>query len=148
MAIFTLQVGPSGPVLDAVVAVSQPRHQALIDAGLSPPAVVPIRALVDTGASHTCIDPSVFQALGLTPTEIAEMTTPSTGASPSQHNLYDVSLWIPGAGPQHQPLVLRTLEVSESALAPMGIQALIGRDILESCLLVYNGSSRIFSLAF
>jgi hypothetical protein len=65
---FTLSLGPNGPVLNAIVAVSQERNAALVAAGQPAPKPQPIRALVDTGASATCVDPSVLAALSLTPT--------------------------------------------------------------------------------
>jgi hypothetical protein len=40
------------------------------------------------------------------------------------------------------------LQVFESSLNIQGIQALIGRDVLANCLFVYDGRSKIFSLAF
>ena len=45
------------------------------------------------------------------------------------------------AGPK-SGLVLRTLAVVERDLGTLGDQALIGRDVLEQCVLMYDGPGR------
>jgi hypothetical protein len=145
---FSLQIESGGPILQALVSVSQPRAAALVAAGQSVPLAVPIRALVDTGASCTCVDPSVLAGLSLTPTGKVSLTTPSTGATPHDADQYDVGLILPAAVGA-PPLILRTVPVvSSSLLVAQGFHALIGRDILDRCLFVYNGDARLFTLAF
>lgn len=148
MSHFTLQIGSDGPVLNVLIGVSQAKADALTKANQPVPKAVPIRALVDTGASCTCIDPAVFTALSLTPTGSVAMFTPSTGATPHQADQYDISLLIPPAVPTDFPFVIRTLQVTASDLKIQGIQALVGRDILAGCVLNYNGTMGFFTLAF
>lgn len=132
-------------MIDLVVTASSARLQALRDANLPLPAPQMIRGLVDTGASHTCVDPSVFLALQLQPTGSVQMLTPSTGSTPQSADTYDVGIVIPNNN--QQGLILPNVQVSASELATaQGFHALIGRDILSHCLLVYNGS--IGTLAF
>jgi len=73
------------------------------------------------------------------------MLTPSTGSNAHHANLYDVSLVL-----MHPKLSLtvNNVPVAEAHLAIQGIQALIGRDILRRCLLIYDGQSGIFTLGF
>ena len=144
---FTLQMTPAGPIVDAFVGVSAARQAALQAAGQQVPMPVRIRALVDTGASATCIDPSVPVALGLTPTGNISMTTPSTGTTPHSADVYDVALLIPG--PTFPPLTLPTIPVAAvDLLQAQGFHALIGRDILGACVFHYNGAVGTFTLAF
>jgi hypothetical protein len=132
----------------AVAGVSQARRNALVAAGQPVPSNVNIQGLIDTGASSTCVDPSVLNALNLTPTGSMMMTTPSTGTQPVAADTYDISLVIYAAATQH-PLVHHTIPVaSAELLAAQGFHALIGRDILQGCLLVYHGQDGVFSLAF
>jgi hypothetical protein len=146
---FTLQVSSNGPILQAFVAVSQARSDALAAAGRQLPDPVSIRALVDTGASCTCVDPSVLiTRLGLTPTGSVNVNTPSTGSTPHRADQFDVALIIPAATGA-PALVLQTIPVvSSELLGGQGFHALIGRDILDRCLFVYNGAVKLFTLAF
>jgi hypothetical protein len=142
------QIGAAGPIIDARVWLSAARRQALAAAGQPLPAAVPIRALVDTGASCTCIDPVVLKALGLAPTGVAAVHTPSTsGGAPHMANQYDVSLVL--VNPK-LTYTFHVLAVMESDLQSQGtnIDALLGRDALSACLLVYDGQTGIFTLAF
>jgi hypothetical protein len=137
----------AGPIINAIVSVSGPRILALQKAGQPVPPSIPVRALIDTGASSTCIDSSLVGPLGITPTGTIPIHTPTTGGVPHVANQYDVGLMIPG-GPTDPPLVQITLPVTDHALAVQGIQALIGRDVLAQCLLSYNGVMRLFTLAY
>lgn len=143
---FTLQIGPGGPLLTAFVGVSHPRAAALQAANQPIPQPVQISALVDTGASCTCIDPSVLQQLKLTPTGSVSINTPTTGNTPHATQAYDVALIIPA--PKGTPLVLKAIQVVECDLDAQGFQALIGRDILSECVLAYNGDMGFFTVAF
>lgn len=47
------------------------------------------------------------------------------------------------------PLIVATLPViSAELLVVQGFHALIGRDILDRCLFVYNGTTQLFTLAY
>jgi len=146
---FTLNLSPQGPLVNAMIGVSGERRKALQTAKQAIPAPQPIRALIDTGASGTCVDPSVLQALALTPTGIVTVNTPSTGPQPHSAEQFDVSLFIPGALLTTPPLTIQNLPViSAELLASQGFHALIGRDILSMCLLVVNGQIKNFSLSY
>ena len=146
---FTLQTSPQGPLLNAVVGISQERHVALMAANLPIPASIPIRALVDTGASVTCIDPSILQSLALSPTGNATINTPSTGNSPIDVDQYDVGLIVPpSAGNQHALILGTVAVICSELLISQGFHALIGRDILAHCLFYYNGVNGLFTIAY
>jgi predicted aspartyl protease len=142
---LTLQIASGGPLVDIQVGVSEEREDALLKAGLPVPNPVQIRALIDTGASCTCIDPSALQSLGLTPTGSTPIHTPSTGGTAQNADQYDVSVIL--LHPNLQ-LTIPTVAIIEAELSIQGIQALIGRDVLQGCLLIYDGQAGIFTLAF
>jgi hypothetical protein len=146
MAHFTLSIGPAGPTLTAFVAVSQARSAALKAAGQQISAPVRMTALVDTGASCSCVDPAILAGLKLTPTGSVSISTPSTGATPHEAEQYDIALIIPAPNGAH--LILQTIPVIASDLSIQGIDALVGRDILDQCFLAYNGTDKTFTLAF
>lgn len=77
------------------------------------------------------------------------MNTPSTGAQRHTANQYDVSLIIPGPTSSHPAFYIHTLAVVEAQLLmPQGFHALVGRDVLQGCLLAYNGETSLFTLAY
>lgn len=147
MPTITLQITPDGPLCDAFVGVSQARRDALTAAGQTVPNVVRVRALIDTGASCTCVDPSALRSLGLTPTGSVPVNTPTTGATPLNRDQYDISLQIPH--PQLYPLLRNTIAVVEAELFLIqGFHVLIGRDVLGDCVLVYHGDAEFYSLSY
>jgi predicted aspartyl protease len=144
---FTLSFTQGTPMIDVVITASAPRLQALTTAGQPLPSPISIRALLDTGASHTCVDPSVLNTLGLQATGSVPMLTPSTGATPMNADTYDVAIVIPNGA--QQGLMLANMQVSASELLKaQGFHALIGRDILSKCILVYNGAIESVSISY
>jgi hypothetical protein len=145
---FSLNLDLSGPVVNAGVSVSEGRLHALMAANEPIPQMQIIRALIDTGASFTSVDPSVLAALNLTPTGTIDIVTPSTGQGTHTADTYDVDFKI-GAGPNDTPLSISNLRIASCDLfLKQGIHALIGRDILQRCIFIYNGAISMFSLSF
>ena len=149
---FTLAISPLGPLLTAFIGVSRERYEALQKEGQTAPGPIKIQALVDTGATGTVIDTGVLAQLGVTPTGRVPVHTPSTSVTaPHEANQFDVSVIIPGATQQTRNHVVPALPVIEAQLAHQGYHALIGRDILASCILVYaghEGQAGIFTLSY
>ena len=139
-----------GPVLSHVVFhVSVPRFTALVRAGEQPPSPVTGRALIDAGASSSCIDPSVTSSLGLEPHGTVPVHTPSTGDHPHLANQTDLSIIVPPAYRGDAPLVLGAVSALESRLLEhQNIHALIGRDVLARCTFLYEGAANRFVLSW
>lgn len=143
---LTLATTQGEPLVDIYVAVSQARQNALTAAGQPIPPIQRVRALVDTGATCSCIDASILSALNIPPTGATSVLTPSTGATPHIVNEYDVDImFLHKAGVIH---TVQNIAVIESILAPQGIQALIRLDILANALMIYDGENSSFTLAF
>lgn len=143
---FLLSHATGGPIIDVVITVSAPRYQVLQAAGLHIPAPQPCKALVDTGASHTTIDPVITQALGLSATGYTQIITPTTGQTPVQLPTYDVGLHIPFGNQQFHTRNPST--VSSAALLHQGFAVLLGRDIMADGLLIYDGKHNLITLSF
>ena len=116
--------------------------------GLPIPGLVQGTFLVDTGASGTCVDPRLVQSLSLHPSGSVSIQTPSTNGNPMVCNQYDVSVFIPGADESAGGFFIPALPILETALSSQGIDGLIGRDIINRCTMVYNGSAAMFTLAY
>jgi hypothetical protein len=138
-------MAPDGPVVAAIVGVSAPRMDALTNANQPIPRPQQVRALIDTGASGTAVDSSIIQALQLVPTGTVGIRTPSSGTQVHQCNQYDVGIGLPMRHGFH--LMTLVIPVVEANLAPQGIQALLGRDVLANCVLTYNGLEDYFVIA-
>ena len=135
------------PIVSVFIGVSGPRQQALIASGLPVPDLVRMELLIDTGASSCLLDQTAIAPLGLVPTGVTTVHTPSTdAAAPHFCNQYDVSLILPA--PEGPPLVLEALPILEGAFRHQGIDGLLGRDVLGLCTLVYNAPAGGYTLAY
>jgi|SRR6185369_1467915 hypothetical protein len=143
---LTVPFSNGSPIIDLIIGVSAPRADALKKAGQPIPAVIPVRALIDTGASCTNVDPTILTALAVPSSGTVPCHTPSTkSGKPHIANQFDVSLRL------IHPLLTRTffaIPVIESELCHQGIHAILGRDILSFCLLTYDGQAQSFCLGF
>jgi hypothetical protein len=146
---FNRQVAPNGSLLvSAFIGVSQARRHALSLAGRPVPESIPILGLIDTGASCSCVDPSILVQLNLSPTGSSFVNSPTTGTQPAIAEEYDVSITIPGT--RGSPALMHhTVPILKAELfAAQGFQAIIGRDVLQGCMLTYDGKGGVFYLAF
>ena len=146
MPSLNISIGANGPLTTLVMGVSVPRQTAMKAAGIVAPPYVSGTFLIDTGASCTCVDPALVLPLGLVPTGSVPIMTPSTAGTPHTCNQYDVAIFIPNGNAGG--FFLDALPVIETHLASQGIDGLIGRDILDRCTLIYNGSARTLCLAY
>lgn len=131
-----------GPALQVEIAIPTELAALLQQASLSiPPPHIGV-ALIDTGASITSVDEAVLRGLGLSPTSVVTVATPS--AAQVRQPVYACVLSFPGT-----PLgAIPFHEVVGSQLSGLGFSALIGRDILRFCQLVYNGPEGFWTIAF
>jgi hypothetical protein len=111
-----------GPILNIGVARSGSVTPASAATGIQ---VSIFPALIDTGATLTCVSPQVVQAVGLHPSGKRDMVS-ATQSAPM--NVYLVDLVLPfGTAGLHMPDV----QVMEFAGSPNNpFQMLLGRDIL------------------
>jgi predicted aspartyl protease len=131
-----------GPTIPVIVRPSTAFLSARNEEGKESEAVPAVRAvmLVDTGASGSAVDQEVIAMLGLQPTGAISIATPSH----ERHEVltYDIDLLI-----EQNQFHLADVPVFATGLKNQGIQGLIGRDVLQHMLLVYNGYSGHFTLA-
>lgn len=134
-----------GLVIDVRVMQSPQRVEALKKAGRPYSTPMIAQGLIDTGASCSALDPVIIRSLDLQPHGTVSIHTPSTGPAYETRAQYDACFVIgdPAEGALH--LVRPVISVS---LASEGFQALIGRDVLDHCVLTYDGPNNRFTLAY
>lgn len=140
---ITYSLSSGRPLIDAYIGLSRSREEAFIKAGQSALSPIHARALIDTGATISCIDTKIIQGLNLTPIGKAQCLTASSGSTPVITDQYDVSILIP------LPPMMRFFKdilVMVHDLSPQGIQAIIGCDILSKGILIFTGDQFILSL--
>ncbi|MBI3576010.1 MAG: retropepsin-like domain-containing protein [Gammaproteobacteria bacterium] len=141
-----VQIPPSialagrGPCVQVQVGVAQLIAQQLLQQGKVVPQPAPGLALIDTGASTTCIDDAVAQALGLPVTNVVQVASASHASTPQ--NVHPAQIEFIGL-----PLAIAAPNAIVAPLAAQGLIALIGRDVLQHCTLFYNGPAGSISLA-
>jgi predicted aspartyl protease len=126
-----------GPVVQVAVTIEQNAGKALLSQGKT----VPSRsgwALIDTGASNTCVDEQAAKELGLPVIDVANMQSATHEKHPC--NVYPVQIVSP-------VVTLNSPRTMGAALASQGLLVIIGRDVLQRCNLFYNGPAGQFTLS-
>jgi hypothetical protein len=127
---------------------SGPRLRALAQAGQPAPAPVFSGGLIDTGATTTIIDPSIRQALNLTPFRIRTVVVPSHAVSVRVFS-YKIDLIIlHPSGAAANRLVVPLLTVLETPLSHTSTDVLVGCDVLSRCTFLHNGQGNSFELSY
>lgn len=151
MQTIVLPIGPAGPLVRVEIALSAKVVQSLRKGGQPVPPAVTAEALIDSGSDVTCVDPTILAPLqkqGLTATKFIPINAPALGGFRPTGE-YSVSLTIlhPSGNPKAN-LVLRNQVVVDQEIGALGYQCLIGRDVLDRCIFVYDGPSRHLTLGY
>ncbi|MCI4319396.1 MAG: hypothetical protein L3K23_04585 [Thermoplasmata archaeon] len=126
-----------GAVLPLLVGVGADAEAALRRTGRSVPEAQQVRALIDIGAGRSLIRTGLPARLGLTPVGVVEIDTPSSTDMEAAE--YRVRFWL-----DHS----LGLEVTalEAPIPGDRLGALLGRDVLASAVLLYDGPGNRFTL--
>ncbi len=146
MPYLTRSLVANGAVVELLIGVNESRREVLRRNGFPVPERIRVAAQVDTGTRFSAVDRQVLSRLDIQPVDTILVRTTSTTEAPVPFRRYAVSVALET---DQVELFLTSVEVLECFFAPdEGIQALLGRDVLENCLLVYDGKNKSFSLAF
>ena len=126
-----------GPVIEGTLAMSDAQQHALAGTG-KPIATRTGLVMFDTGASHTCFDLDAANEIGLVIVGRGSMTSASHENQPTP--LYAGKLAIPSVN-------FNVEQAMGANLAPQGLIALIGRDVMRHGTLFYNGMDGTVSFA-
>lgn len=146
----------SGARVRVRVSIDRNSLVQLRQSGQAIPQPVDVDALLDPGAERTCIDPAVVARVGLPLYAFAFTAAPGTGqaAVPLFGNVgvntshtAGITILHP-SGHASPSYAVPNLIVQALALRPLGFDALIGRDVLAGCVLVYDGPTGSVTLAY
>lgn len=107
--------------------------------------------LIDTGATFTCVHQPVMAELGLSPVSVATM---GTANGPAEQPVYPARLVFPETGWDFDVQGLAGVNLTGQAIdfgdgkPPQPILALLGRDLLQTCVLVWNGPAAMWSISY
>lgn len=141
-----VQVPPSivlqrqGPFVKVTIGLAQSIASQLLQQGQTLPSPVSGMALIDTGASTTCVDDSVAQQMQLPVVNVVNIASASHAST--KQNVYPIQIEVIGL-----PISIETPNAIGAALGAQGLIALIGRDVLQHCTLFYNGITGSFTLS-
>lgn len=132
-----------GPVIQ--ISVSAPDALAQLLTTNSQPIPSPVFGLgiIDTGAVTSCVNKSILQGLGGSPVGSFPFSTP--GATVNL-DAYPAKIEFPGTDIARGVELAVGMEDMHSSYQGQDIIALIGRDVLSGCILIYNGKTGIYTL--
>lgn len=132
----------TGPILNVEIGVPAGAANILKTLGVEIPVPAVGPALIDTGAGVCVIDESAARQLHLQPVG----TVPVVGVSAlEQRPTYAVRFAFPELGLWFEPELATS---SDHLLQKQGIVALIGRDLLQHTVLIYNGRLGAITIAW
>jgi predicted aspartyl protease len=108
--------------------------------GQDVPAPIAGVALIDSGASGTCVDEDVAAQLGLPVIDVIRVASATDDSA--ERNVYSLQFTIVGLG-----VTMHASRATGAPLAVQGIQLLVGRDLLQHCIFVYNGLTGSYTLS-
>jgi len=136
----------AGPVLNVEVSIPTALAEKLTNESKPIPQPKTGWALIDTGATHSCVDDDVISQLGVNPIRRAKI---HGSAGIHEVNVFPSHLRFP-AIPNFEIDFAATLGVNIQAqqFNNQPIIALLGRDVLAKCVFIYNGPLGMYTLAF
>jgi hypothetical protein len=136
----------SGPVIPVEVSMPKPLEEFCTKKGIPIPAPQAGYALIDTGASISAIDESILQRLSLLPID----SIPSvTAAGNARSFIYPTNVSFPALGVKDYRLSrVIGCNLKWKTKDDKEIIMLLGRDILQFMLFIYNGPLSNITIAF
>jgi len=129
----------NGPVLEVRIEPVLAVQEILRANGQEVPSVS-LRGLIDTGASGSLLESTVFDTLGIEPYAFVDLYTASTTA-PLRRGKYRVRVVL-------TETIAFEVDAVSGTLTGQNIQCLIGRDILEELVFTYNGPKNQFTVTY
>jgi hypothetical protein len=136
----------TGPLVAVEVGIPAALKTHLAEKGLPIPPAVSGYALVDTGAFATAVDESIFTSLGVQ--HINEIVTETPSGS-GKSKIYPASVTFPGMNVNEMPMEqVVGCTLKWKARGDKEIIMLLGRDLLQWFVLIYNGPGSDVTLCY
>ena len=149
-AIVQIQIGVAGPLVEWLSERDAP----------IPPSVVGA-AMLDTGASRTCVDVGILKGLGLEPTGIVDAWSPAGNSVDGLYfanlNFPELSVYGEFAKPDIglSPLITVSfdhavvgIDLGGQTVHGLPLVAFVGRDILRVGQFLYDGLGGFYSVSY
>jgi predicted aspartyl protease len=136
----------SGPLVSVEISIPTALKEHLSAKGLPIPAPQSGFALIDTGAFATAVDQTIFDALSVSPIDKIKTSTPHGEA---ESPVYPATVTFPGLALTEMPMErIIGCNLKWQNVEGKEIIMLLGRDLLQYFLMVYNGKSADIFLAY
>jgi len=146
MPTLTGPITVDGAVVNVLVGVSEARRQTLRRVGFPVPAPSALRAVLDTGSFVRLADVQAILPLGVAAYDRRRFLTSATGPRPHVRDVYKLSVTLlaaSGTTLAYWPSV----DVLPAVFLPADtVHGIIGRDLLATSVLHFDGKSGAFSL--
>jgi predicted aspartyl protease len=123
-----------GPCVQVTIELADQVAQELLKRKEPLPHPVSGFALIDTGSMLSCIDEEAAKSMNLPVVGICNMASASHAAHKAPQ--YPIKIKIPGFH-----IACNIPSAIGAPLKIQGLVAIIGRDLLQICCLIYNGST-------
>lgn len=140
-----------GPLLQVAISVPTVLAQRLGEEGSTLPNPIAGWALIDTGASRTCVHEQVLMDLGLQP---MGLVTTGTAGGKVQRTLYAAKIDFPEDGFEIEFSSVVSVDLTGQAIpvtkekGAQQLLVLVGRDILTRVVLTYNGPGGFITFSY
>lgn len=128
-----------GPIVEVSVGVTGDIADGWRNSGIDVPAPVSGRALIDTGATVTCVDEEVANTLDL---PVRDVVTMVSATEETEQSVYPIQMDVAGSD-----LTIDASKAVGASLQEQGLVALIGRDVLSQTTFHYNGPAGEYTLS-
>ena len=134
----------SGPIINIVISLPVVLADLYNKQGKSIPQPKTGIALIDTGATKSCVHNSVMKDLAINPIGVI---ISHTANGPKQCNLFPAHFTFPATNIEIDFTSVVEVDLTGQVFDGQQIIALIGRDVLTKTIFIYNGPIGMYSIA-
>jgi hypothetical protein len=136
----------TGLFIDVYIGVSDGLLKQLWKRDQPVPPPVFATFIVDTGADRTLVDEQITRTLGLTAINQKLVITSESKGIPQICDIYAISIKVPNGG--SAPWRMSTVAATGRPLMDDARHGVLGRDVLDTVKLVYDGPQRAFTIDY